>query len=98
MVHYLSRQTLTTKSLFNPLTKWKSAYRASLRKRYRKGKKLMMYSALRPRISGSKKDVIAQLENNLNNLNIEISKLPKGSIGQVEMKKQAAQLTAELKR
>lgn len=42
------------------------------------------------------KDVIAQLENNLNNLNIEISKLPKGSIGQVEMKKQAAQLTAEL--
>lgn len=42
------------------------------------------------------KDVIAKLEGEIGNLNIEISKLPKGSIGQTELKKQAAQLTAEL--
>lgn len=42
------------------------------------------------------KDVIAKLETEIGNLNIEISKLPAGSKGQVELKKQASQLTAEL--
>lgn len=42
------------------------------------------------------KDVIAKLETEVGNLNIEISKLPKGSNAQNELKKQATELTAEL--
>lgn len=42
------------------------------------------------------KDVIAKLESDISNLNIEISKLPKGSIAQNDLKKQAQELTAEL--
>lgn len=42
------------------------------------------------------KDVIAKLETQIANLNIEISKLPNGSMSQKELKTQSAQLTAEL--
>lgn len=42
------------------------------------------------------KEVIAKLESEIANLNIEISKLPKGSKGQVQLTQEAAQLTAEL--
>ena len=42
------------------------------------------------------KEVIAKLETEIANLNIEISKLPNGSMSQKELKTQSAQLTAEL--
>lgn len=42
------------------------------------------------------KEVIAGLESELGNLGLSISKLPKGSIAQAELQKQAAQVKAEL--
>ncbi len=42
------------------------------------------------------KEVIAKLETEIANLNIEISKLPNGSISQKDLKRESAQLTAEL--
>lgn len=42
------------------------------------------------------KEVIAKLETEIANLNIEISKLPNGSMAQKDLKRESAQLTAEL--